>query len=437
MIPPEKLKNTIPQDILNRGLMVLQSESKPIKTLFEQRRIPQIGWKDSQIQSLLDFLSTMDSDKDSKAARIGEREGRVASPLVSKLAFGFHHGVGRTGDLVGPQPKAAGETLLYFLANKLATDALKRFGAPNIKKAILFPVATGMTLGLVLCAARNRNGGNEVVFPRVDHKTPIKAIRLAGLQEKIIEGKIFGDAVNIPEEEIEKAVTQKTCAILSTTTFFTPREPDRIKEIAKIAEEKNVPHIINNAYGVQSREIMKLVKGAIDAGRVDAIVQNTDKNFLTPVGGAIVASPSEEFLNDISNVYAGRASAAPIVQFLAAILSVGLDGYEKLRCEQEENRKLLEEYLRETAERHSQRVLDVYNPVSVAMTLNGRSAKKIGKALFASRVTGARALESTDFGVCCPKYLSSYINFDVGIGMQKEDITLAVKRLDTVLKTVA
>lgn len=56
----------------------------------------------------------MDSDKDSKAARIGEREGRVASPLISKLAFGFHHGVGRTGDLVGPQPKAAGGTLLYF-----------------------------------------------------------------------------------------------------------------------------------------------------------------------------------------------------------------------------------------------------------------------------------------------------------------------------------
>lgn len=417
--------------------MVLQSENKPLKTLFEQRRIPQTGWKDKQIKKLLDFLSGMDSDKDSKAARIGEREGRVASPLISELAYGFHHGVGRTGDLTGSQPKAAGGTLMYFLTNKLATDAIKRFGASNIKKALVVPMATGMTLELVLSAVRNRHDGNEVVFTRVDHKTPIKAIKLAGLKEKIVEGKIFGDAVNVPEEEVEKAVTPKTCAIISTTTFFTPREPDKIKQIAKIAKEKNVSHIINNAYGVQSREIMKLVKGAIDAGRVDAIVQSTDKNFLTPVGGAIVASPNEEFLDEVSGVYAGRASAAPIVQFLAAILSLGLDGYEKLRDEQEENRKLLHENLMETAKKHSQRVLDVQNPVSVAMTLQGRSAKKIGKALFASRVTGARALEPTDFGVCCPKYHSSYINFDVGIGMQKEDINLAIERLDTVLKTVS
>ena len=85
-------------------------------------------------------------------------------------------------------------------------------------------------------------------------------------------------------EEIEKAVNENTAAILSTTTFFAPREPDKIKEIAKIAEEKKVPHIINNAFGVQSREIMKLVRGAVDAGRVDAIIQSTDKNFLSQSG---------------------------------------------------------------------------------------------------------------------------------------------------------
>jgi O-phospho-L-seryl-tRNASec:L-selenocysteinyl-tRNA synthase len=436
LIPFEKLKETIPTEILNRGLLVARTELKPIELLFEQRRIPQIGWKDSQIETLLNFLSTMDSDKDSKAARAGEREGRVASPLVSKLSFGFHHGVGGAGNLVKPQPKAAGGTLLYFLANKLATDAMKRFGASNIRKAIVFPTATGITLGLVLCAARNYRGGNEVVFPRIDHKAPLKAIQLAGLQEKIVDGVITGDSVNVPTGDIDEAVTEKTCAILSTTTFFPPREPDKIKEIAKIAEEKNVPHIINNAYGVQSRKIMKLIKSAIDAGRVDAIIQSTDKNFLTPVGGALVASPNEEFLDRISEVYAGRASAAPIIQFLAAILSIGLEGYEKLRTEQEENVKLLEKSLKEIAERHSERILNVYNPVSVAMTLTGRNAKKVGRALYTSRVTGARAFESTDFGVCCSKYISPYINFDAGIGMQKKEITLAIKRLDNVLKTV-
>jgi len=294
-----------------------------------------------------------------------------------------------------------------------------------------------MTLALALCAARNLTKGREVVYPQIDHKTPLKAIHLAGLQERIIEGEVYGDGVNVPPEKIQKAVNENTAAILSTTTFFPPREPDKIKDIAKIAEEKKVPHIINNAYGVQSREIMKLVRGAIDAGRVDAIIQSTDKNFLAPVGGAIVASPDEEFLNEVSRTYAGRATAAPIAQFLAAILSVGLEGYEKLRTQQEENRKFLESSLKTVAERHSQRILNVYNPISVAMTLEGRNAKKIGKALYTARVNGARALEKNDFGVCCPQYISSYINFDAGIGLQKKEITLATERLDTILKTVA
>ncbi len=437
MLPFDKLKDAIPKSILDRGLTVLGTEFRPIKLLFEQRRIPENGWKDSQIDGLLNLLSEMDSDKDSKAARLGEREGRVASPAVSKLASGFHHGVGRSGDLAEAQPKAAGGSLMYFFANKLATDAMRRFGAPNIKKAMVFPLATGMTLALVLCAARHLTRGRKVVYPQIDHRTPLKAIQLAGLQAKIVEGKVCGDAVNVPTEEIERAVDEDTAAILSTTTFFPPREPDKIKDIARIAKEKRVPHIINNAYGVQSREIMKLVRGAIDAGRVDAIIQSTDKNFLTPVGGAIVASPNEEFADNVSETYAGRATAAPIAQFLAAILSIGTEGYENLRTQQEESRKFLESSLKKVAERYSQRILNVYNPISVAMTLEGRNAKRIGKALYAARVNGARALEKDDFGVCCPHYVSSYINFDAGIGLLKEEIVLATKRLDKVLKTFA
>jgi O-phospho-L-seryl-tRNASec:L-selenocysteinyl-tRNA synthase len=437
MLPFDKMKDAIPKSIFDRGLTVLGTESKPIKLLFEQRRVPREGWKDVQIEQLLYLLSSMDSDKDSKAARLGEREGRVASPTVSRLAGGFHHGIGRSGNLTEAQPKAAGGSVMYYLANKLATDALKRLGVSNIKKAVVFPMATGMTLALALCATRDLTKRSEVVYPQVDHQAPLKAIHLAGLQERIIEGKVYGDAVNVPTEEVEKAVNEKTAAILSTAIFFTPREPDKIKDIAKIAKEKNVPHIINNAYGVQSREIMKLVKGAIDAGRVDAIVQSTDKNFLTPVGGAIVASPNEEFLDAISETYAGRATAAPIVQFLAAILSIGLEGYERLRNQQGENRRFLESSLKEVAERHAQRVLNVYNPISVAMTLEGRNPKKIGRALYTARVNGARAFGKNEFGVCCPQYISSYINFDAGLGLQKEEIILATERLDGVLKTVA
>ena len=436
MIPLEKLKFTIPKSMLERGLIVLSTELKPMKTLFEQRRVPEEGWKDNLIERLLDLLSTMDSDKDSKAANVGEREGRVASPLVSKLAAGFHHGVGRSGQLVAPQPKAAGGSLMYYFANRLATDAMKRFGVPNIKKAYVIPMATGMTIGLALSVARDLAGGREVVYPRVDHRSPLKAITLVGLKAKIVEGKVSGDAVRVPVEDVEEAISEETCAILSTTTFFPPREPDNVKEIAKIAEREDILHIINNAYGVQSRETMKMIRGAIDAGRVDATIQSTDKNFLTPVGGALVASPNEEFLDRISKTYAGRASAAPIVQFLASMLSLGVKGYERLRDEREENRRLLEKLMKEVAEKHGERLLNVYDPVSVAMTITKKSAKKIGKALYASRVTGAKALDPTDFGVCCPKYTTSYINLDAAIGIQREDVILATKRLDEVLRTV-
>ena len=83
-----------------------------------------------------------------------------------------------------------------------------------------------------------------------------------------------------------------------------------------------------------------------------------------------------------------------------------------------------------------QRILNVDNPISVAMTLDGTDAGKIGKALYAARVNGARAFEKNDFGVCCPQYVSPYINFDASIGMQKEEISIATERLDTILKTV-
>ena len=115
-------------------------------------------------------------------------------------------------------------------------------------------------------------------------------------------------------------------------------------------------------------------------------------------------------------------------------MSLGVNGYEQLRDEQETNRQLLEKALKQVAEKHSERLLNVYNPVSVAMTVSKGNAKKIGKALFTSRVTGARALDPTDYGVCCPEYTTAYINFDASIGIQKEDITLAANRLERVLE---
>ena len=65
-------------------------------------------------------------------------------------------------------------------------------------------------------------------------------------------------------------------------------------------------------------------------GRVDAVVQSADKNFMVPVGGAIISSFDEKTLEMISSSYPGRASSSQSIDFLITILSMGSDGYLNL-----------------------------------------------------------------------------------------------------------
>ncbi|MEM1658417.1 MAG: O-phosphoseryl-tRNA(Sec) selenium transferase [Candidatus Jordarchaeales archaeon] len=429
------VSDVLPRSMASHGLTIYKAVLKPLKVLLEQRRIPEEGWRDEDVRLLLKLFSMMDTDKDPEAARVGEREGRVASQLVAELAAGFCHGVGRSGDVAAPQPKAPGSSAMYALANALASDAMRRFGAPNLRHAVVLPLSTGMSIALAL-AALKRGEGRYVVYPRVDHKSPMKAVELVGLKLRVVEGVVEGDAVRVPVEDVAEAVDDDTAAIVSTTTFFPPREPDNIKEIAKVARDLGVPHIVNNAYGVQSREIMRMVRGAVDAGRVDAVIQSTDKNFLTPVGGSVVAAKEEGVIERISGMYAGRATAAPVVQFLAAILCLGVKGYERLRDEQEENRRLLEKLLGEVAERHGERLLNVFNPIACAMTLTGKEPVKIGAALYNLRVNGPRALGPEDWGVCCKRYKTAYLTMNAAIGASRRDVEVAVERLEVALRQV-
>ncbi len=44
---------------------------------------------------------------------------------------------------------------------------------------------------------------------------------------------------------------------------------------------------------------------ATRVGRLDAFVQSTDKNLMVPVGGAVVASHSEDFIKTVAQMYPG------------------------------------------------------------------------------------------------------------------------------------
>jgi O-phospho-L-seryl-tRNASec:L-selenocysteinyl-tRNA synthase len=432
----EYLKNSsIPENMLNRGQLVLNTFLKPIKILFEQKNVPKEPWSDEQIIFLLQILSNMDTDKDPQASRVGEREARIASKLHLKTSGGFCHGIGRSGFLTAPQPKAPGGSIMYEISNYLARNFLKNFGLPNIKEAIVVPLSTGMSLALCLGALRFREepNKNKILLPRIDHKSILKAIDLMGFEPKIINGKVYNDAVRVPIEDIKANLDEKCFAIISITSFFPPREHDDIKEISKFANENGLIHIIINAYGVQSPEWMKLIRSAIDSGRVDAIIQSTDKNFLTPVGGAIVASPAKDVITKISQAYAGRASATPIVNFLISMLSLGINGYQNLLDEQKRNRTLLEEKLKDVADKINEKILDVFNPVAVALSLKNLKNEQLyalGGALYNLRVTGPRVYNpfEDNFGVCCDDYHTPYIVMNAAIGSTKSDILKAVER---------
>lgn len=444
----EYFKGTaIPQNMLKRGQLVLNEFLNPIRVLLEQKSVPEEPWTDEQIQFLLKILSNMDTDKDIKAARVGEREARIASKLHLETSAGFCHGIGRSGFLTAPQPKAPGGSLMYEISNYLAKNFLKTFGLPNIKEAIVVPLCTGMALALCIGALRpdwnNKNFEHKrtVLLPQIDHKSLLKGLDLMGVKIKIIGGKIFGDAVRIPINDIKKQLDEDCFAVISLTSFFPPREHDDIKEISKFAKEHDLLHIIINAYGVQSPDWMKLIRSAIDAGRVDAIIQSTDKNFLTPVGGALIASPSKEIITKISRAYAGRASATPIVNFLISCLSLGIKGYQTLIEEQQNNRKMLEEKLNHTAKKINERILKVFNPVAVAVSLNNLKNEQLsalGGALYNLRVTGPRVYnpEENSFGTCCKDFSFPYIVMNAAIGAKVEDINSAVEKFEKAYQQV-
>lgn len=61
---------------------------------------------------------------------------------------------------------------------------------------------------------------------------------------------------------------------------------------------------------------MHLIQEATRVGRVDAFVQSTDKNFLVPVGGAIVASSNPDFVKKVAQTYPGNIIACNKCHFV-------------------------------------------------------------------------------------------------------------------------
>ena len=330
--------SNIPPNHLTLGLTNLIHSNKSLLTLLTHRRLPNHGWSDLQIQSLLYTLSTLDTNHESSLATststfhgrwvgVGEREGRVYSNIVLQRHYGLSHGIGRSGDVTEPQPKAVGSSILAQLTKYLVLDVMKRacgLRGDNIKKegvdpvkfGLVLPLCTGMSMTLVLGTIRDlvngstNDGNNEdtnedtneddmklkkrdiILWSRIDQKSCFKAIQTAGLQCIIIPTTVEGDdSVTTDMTQFQKYMDQyqhRIVAVISTTSCFAPRVADKVDEIGKLCLERNVHHVINNAYGLQCAKTCKLINRACVVGRVDAIVCSTDKNFLVPVGKSYI-----------------------------------------------------------------------------------------------------------------------------------------------------
>ncbi|CAM41839.1 SLA/LP autoantigen-like protein [Leishmania braziliensis MHOM/BR/75/M2904] len=142
---------------IDMGRESLQSTARILRSILAQRCCPDEGLNDATIELILRQLALMDTNNFAHHVGGGEREGRVVSALVRTRHFHLTHGIGRSGDLVSEQPKAAGSSLLYKVTNVLMLDLIRQAGAPSTAAAVVVPMATGMTLALVLrCVAKTR-----------------------------------------------------------------------------------------------------------------------------------------------------------------------------------------------------------------------------------------------------------------------------------------
>jgi len=487
------LQLSVPRNHVSLGLTNLISQSKSLCALLKHKKLPDSPLSDLHIQSIILTLSSLDTNRetpcvmnglngsDQRWIGVGEREGRIFSTLVSQRNFGLGHGMGRSGDIMEPQPKAVGSSVMVQLTKLMVLDAMRRGAGLRgdaskkedgpVKHGIVLPLCTGMSIALVLSSLRGSvcESKNVVLWSRIDQKTCFKAVISAGFHCVVVPTRLDGDQVGTDVMAMKAALEEykdRVIAVITTTSCFAPRVPDQIDVMAKICQEENVHHVVNNAYGLQCHKTVKLINRACAIGRVDAMICSTDKNFLVPVGGAIVTSPHDSIIQNVSKIYAGRASSAPVLDLFITLLSMGLSGYTQLL---EERNSLVIDFkqkFQEIAEKYGERLLDCpNNTISFGITLDTLSRPMEGEAcdisnssraafvsmfgsmLFTRCVSGTRAVARNQdktiagqkfvgFGSSHDDFPHAYLTAACAIGLTRPEMDEFFVRLDKCFKDV-
>jgi O-phospho-L-seryl-tRNASec:L-selenocysteinyl-tRNA synthase len=268
------LETMVKRSYVNQGLQNERARQNQLQILLNQKKLPAEGWSDQAIEMAIQELSIMDSNNFVSNAGVGEREGRVYSSLVARRHFNLSHGIGRSGDISEVQPKAAGSSVIYKLANSLVLHAMEIAGLKQGLTSLVLPLATGMSLTMCFIALKKNNpNARYIIWPRIDQKSCLKSISTAGLTPLCVENLLVDGNMTTDVTTIRALLQQHGNAVLcvlSTTSCFAPRQPDAVDAIAALCKEFRCGHVINNAYGLQCELICKKINRAMTIGRVDA-----------------------------------------------------------------------------------------------------------------------------------------------------------------------
>lgn len=271
--------------------------------------------------------------------------------------------------------------------------------------------------------------------------------------DTLVQRDLLSTDLNGFKDRIEDLGAENIVCIFSTTSCFAPRGYDDVINLAKLAREYDIPHVVNNAYGLQSSLCCHQIEQAVRlGGRVDFVVQSTDKNLLVPVGGAIVVAFEEHMVDNLAKSYPGRASISQTIDVFITLLSMGEKGFRKLLLEQKECFEKLKISLLGIAEEFDETVLDTFkgNRISLALTLSKYSHKaaEIGSRLFRRGVTGARVVSGNEIKTIenhifdtwgshtsSPKNVP-YLTVAAALGCRSEEIDTLCEKLRQILKEI-
>lgn len=265
-------------------------------------------------------------------------------------------------------------------------------------------------------------------------------------------GQLVTD-VDAFRERISSIGAEQIVCIFSCTSCFAPRATDNVIQLAALAATSDIPHLINNAYGLTSSYCVHQIERACRTGRVDMYVQSTDKNFMVPVGGAIVASPTASVISELAKMYPGRGSSSQTLDLLMTLLAMGRKGYLGLREERKSNFEYLKDRLKTFSESRSKVTVieSKDNRISIALALDIAAddvVTAIGAKLFKRHVMGVRAVPRrtrvTVEGVTFESWgnhtddpsMPAYLTVAAAIGMKREEVDLFLDKLKEVLKEV-